>query len=103
MRVEQRFTLCVRVEQRFRLTALCFAFSSLFSRLATGRALAAPPWYGAAAAVPTPYSPYMQSVDQRFRFLDLHKFGVTRTIVAHVCPPFSEGYGGMDDEQVAHS
>ena len=45
----------------------------------------------------------MQSVDQRFRFLDLHKFGVTRTIVAHVCPPFSEGYGGMDDEQVAHS
>ena len=32
---------------------------------------------------------YIQCTDQRFRFVDMHKFGKEGTLVAHVCPPFS--------------
>eukprot|EP01045_Picozoa_sp_COSAG04_P003167 COSAG04_NODE_127_length_24502_cov_31.657583_1_plen_1153_part_00 len=43
---------------------------------------------------------YIQCTDQRFRFVDMHKFGKEGTIVAHVCPPFSRDYDDMSDETV---
>ena len=43
---------------------------------------------------------YIQCTDQRFRFVDMHKFGKEGTIVAHVCPPFSRDYDAMSDATV---
>ena len=43
---------------------------------------------------------YIQCTDQRFRFVDMHKFGKEGTLVAHVCPPFSHDYDRMSDEEV---
>ena len=43
---------------------------------------------------------YIQCTDQRFRFVDMHKFGKEGTLVAHVCPPFSREYDSMSDEEI---
>ncbi len=43
---------------------------------------------------------YIQCTDQRFRFVDMHKFGKEGTLVAHVCPPFSQDYDRMSDDEV---
>lgn len=43
---------------------------------------------------------YIQCTDVRFRFLDLDRHGKAGLLVAHVSPPFSLDYGGLDDEQL---
>lgn len=43
---------------------------------------------------------FFQCTDQRFRFLNLHPYGKPNTIVAHVAPPFGEGFRGWSDGEV---
>lgn len=43
---------------------------------------------------------FLQCTDQRFRFLNLHPYGKPNTIVAHVAPPFGEGFSGWTDAEV---
>eukprot|EP00656_Telonema_subtile_P038875 TRINITY_DN4403_c0_g1_i2.p1 TRINITY_DN4403_c0_g1~~TRINITY_DN4403_c0_g1_i2.p1 ORF type:complete len:265 (-),score=82.24 TRINITY_DN4403_c0_g1_i2:126-920(-) len=48
-----------------------------------------------------PEQPFIQCTDKRFRFLNLDYYGKAGVVVGHVAPPFSMGYDGMTDHQVA--
>ena len=43
---------------------------------------------------------FLQCTDQRFRFLNMEPYGKKGVIVAHVAPPYGEGFDGDDDETV---
>lgn len=43
---------------------------------------------------------YFNCTDQRFRFANLHFFGKTGVLVAHICPPFAGDMQDMDDAEV---
>ena len=43
---------------------------------------------------------FLNCTDQRYRFINMHAYGKPNTIVAHVGPPFCEGFADMSDEQV---
>lgn len=44
-----------------------------------------------------PKTPYFQCTDTRFRFLNLDFYGKKGVIIAHVSPPWSMGFDGLDD------
>lgn len=47
-----------------------------------------------------PRARFFQCTDQRFRFLNAHAYGKPNTIVAHLAPPFAEGFCGLSDDEV---
>ena len=47
-----------------------------------------------------PNEPYFQCSDPRFRFINLDFFGKPGMLAVHLQPPFSEGYGGLNDAEL---
>jgi hypothetical protein len=47
-----------------------------------------------------PNEPYFQCSDPRFRFMNLDFFSKPGMLAVHLQPPFSEGYGGLDDTEL---
>ena len=43
---------------------------------------------------------FLNCTDQRYRFINMHAYGKPNVIVAHVAPPFGEGFAGRSDAQV---
>eukprot|EP01091_Cochliopodium_minus_P019362 TRINITY_DN8118_c0_g1_i1.p1 TRINITY_DN8118_c0_g1~~TRINITY_DN8118_c0_g1_i1.p1 ORF type:complete len:418 (+),score=100.97 TRINITY_DN8118_c0_g1_i1:471-1724(+) len=49
-----------------------------------------------------PKDSYIQTTDERFRFLNLDTFGKSGIVVAHTQPPYSLTLGVTSDEQILH-
>jgi hypothetical protein len=47
-----------------------------------------------------PKSRFWQVTDRRYRFLNLHAYGKTNTIVAHIAPPHAHDFDGQSSSQV---
>ena len=43
---------------------------------------------------------FLNCTDQRYRFINMHAYGKPNVIIAHVAPPFGEGFAGRSDTQV---
>ena len=47
-----------------------------------------------------PPTPYFQCTDTRFRFINLDYFKKDGMLVAHMQPPFSDGFDGMTQNEL---